>query len=95
MFTLCMSRTTHPQLTAVDLAAQLAQQQAINNMLLNVNKCTIMTFTRRVETTCFNFGIGSNVLCRVNIVKDLGELETNRSREDIFFDIDVSILHFI
>ena len=45
---------------------------AKNGMLLNINKCTVISFTRCVTKIVFNYDINGTVLSRVEIIRDLG-----------------------
>lgn len=46
----------------------------INNLKLNINKCYIMSFSRRRETNLeyFNYNINGSPLMRINSIRDLG-----------------------
>lgn len=43
-----------------------------NKLSLNINKCNVLTFTRKKETIIYQYNIGGAVLERVNEVRDLG-----------------------
>ena len=51
-----------------------------NGMELNVNKCKVMQFYRKKETTQFNYQVNDVNLEKVNVIKDLG----------VYFDREMS-----
>lgn len=44
----------------------------VNNMVLNVDKCQVMTFTKKINFITFDYSLRSNVLHRPELVRDLG-----------------------
>lgn len=44
----------------------------VNRMVLNATKCSVITFTRKRSTICFNYTLSNSSLNRVSSVKDLG-----------------------
>lgn len=62
-----------------------------NNLHLNVNKCHIMSFTRKLSTTEYSYVLNNNELNRCNNFKDLGVLfDTKLSFTDHISDIIVA-----
>lgn len=56
-----------------------------NNLLLNVNKCALMCFTRRLNPICFNYCLNGISVSKTNSIKDLG----------VYFDDKLNFkLHF-
>ncbi|KAL1448049.1 hypothetical protein WDU94_000025 [Cyamophila willieti] len=52
----------------------------INRMVLNIDKCKIMSFTKKRSTSTFNYTINNTTVPRVNKMRDLGViLESNLS----------------
>lgn len=45
-----------------------------NYLSLNVSKCSVITFSRRASPFIYNYSLGSEVVPRVTLIKDLGVL---------------------
>lgn len=45
-----------------------------NYLLLNVNKCSVISFSRRISPLVYSYSFGSEIVPRVSLVKDLGVL---------------------
>lgn len=45
-----------------------------NYLLLNVNKCSVISFSRRISPLVYTYSIGCEIVPRVSLVKDLGVL---------------------
>jgi hypothetical protein len=43
-----------------------------NKLVLNVRKCNIMSFSRKIDTLCYNYNFGGAIISRPDSIKDLG-----------------------
>lgn len=61
-----------------------------NELKLNINKCKFMPFTNRHVSLCTEYRINSQVLERVNFIKDLGVTFDSKLRFDIHINNTVN-----
>ncbi|XP_044744098.1 uncharacterized protein LOC123306264 [Coccinella septempunctata] len=61
-----------------------------NELPLNISKCKVMSYSRKLTTEEFNYNIGNHILKRVNECKDLGVLFDSKLTFDLHIDSHIN-----